>query len=142
MVPKTIAVVVLAACLGFAPAPVYRERPPSGLLREMTGRWETDCDVLVVTKDKWVFHRPNGLVSLEWRMKFDPDQTPATFDIQLISTAGERAAWVLGIVKVEGDTLTYAYCHVPDAGRPKSFDAAVGLPGGLLLTSHTYKRVR
>ncbi len=142
MLPRTIAAALLAACLGFAPAPVYRERPPTGLLREMIGRWGGDGDVLVITKDRWVFHRRKGLVDLEWRMKLDPDQTPATFDIQLVSDAGERAEWVRGIVKVEGDTLTYAFCHISDADRPKSFDPSVGLPGGLLLTRHIYERAR
>jgi uncharacterized protein (TIGR03067 family) len=147
------AVAILAASLGFAPGPVYRERPDE-LLGKMLGKWEAQkayahnnvTPILVVGKDTWAFScgEVAGVESPTfppWRSVLDSRSRPATIDLR---TADGSGIWLRGIVKVEGDTLIFFYCVASknDPTRPTSFDPGTRPANGKPLQILIHERVK
>jgi uncharacterized protein (TIGR03067 family) len=66
---------------------------------------------------------------VKYEMILDPKQTPATLDLRHHNNAngpggnGAQGAAMQGIVKVEGNTLTFCYSYGGNAERPRNFEA-------------------
>ena len=93
----------------------------------MLGEWESERGEapasLIVEEGTWTFRynldgpREPG----PWRrcrMTTDPTMTPAPLDIELLARPGEEPLVCRGIVKVDGDVMTYFYT-VDGENRPR-----------------------
>ena len=117
-------VVLVAASLGFAPAPVYREnsRDPESVLKRLQGEWAMpryeqngrtmismgEAYTVKIEKDVWTFYRShNGgplVKSSSYTLKLDPKANPA--EIDFVSSPTYR---LLGVYELKGDTLRIAF---------------------------------
>ena len=159
-----LALVGLASFGSAAPAPVYRE-PPKPKIPDvyalMQGTWEMDLNFnnlvrvgkairrsnnkqVRIQGTSWEYSINNNGVqidSAQYQIVLDPKASPATLDLMGLAPDGGMK----GIVKVEGDTLTF--CHVYDsqqnAERPKQFFAGTKvMPNGTQMMTMTLKRVK
>jgi uncharacterized protein (TIGR03067 family) len=117
---------LLIAALGFAPAPVFRERPddPVAVLKRLQGTWTVpryelggrtayskgEAYTIEIEKDRWTFFRSvNGspLVKLSSHtLKLDPKATPA--EIDLIATHDPMFIFS-GVYELKGDTPKFVF---------------------------------
>jgi uncharacterized protein (TIGR03067 family) len=129
----------------FAPAPVYREPPKPkapDVYALMQGTWEVhqnvDNNVIRLKGIKRIQQRiriegnvweymasDNGVVatlSAKNRIVLDPKASPATLDLVQLGFRAEYTT-MKGIVRVEGDMLTFCYVYAQErnAERPKQF---------------------
>jgi uncharacterized protein (TIGR03067 family) len=118
-------------CLGFAPAPVYRE-PPKATRGEFRGTWRqvsiefegTDQTAAnephrlhwVVEADKITIFSKGKQNRGSWSYRLDASGTPATLD--LTPSGGQTMP---AILRVEGGRLTVLLQNFPKNGRPKDF---------------------
>lgn len=138
-----------AVASAFTPAPVYREPPKSkvpDVAAAMQGLWEIDQNVMQgrmlgrrgglvmrqtvrirIQDHTWGYiYSNNGMdrEGVKYDMGLDSRQQPATLDLKYQANVqiAERVI-MKGIVKVEGDTLTFCYVHTGNPGveRPKQF---------------------
>jgi uncharacterized protein (TIGR03067 family) len=170
----SLTVGLLMATIGsaFAPAPVYRE-PPKPKVPEiyalMQGTWEIERNVnlnrrgvairrvfrqIRIKGDTWgTILNDNGteIESTKYQIVFDPKANPATLDLKHTVRNGFNGIAVIdrimmkGIIKVEGDTLTFCYVNgrTPNAERPTQFsDGNRIVPNGAPARTMTLKRVK
>ena len=104
----------------------------------------------------WAYIYDNGGVETEstkYEIVLDPKASPATLDLEqshevMLKLGGGRTVKQIamrGIVKVEGDTLTfcYVYGYQQNAERPKEFIAGNQvMPNGTTVVTMTLKRVK
>lgn len=140
-----------AAVCSAAPAPVYREPPKPKvppLEAAMQGTWELDQTALLnrrpgrpvaVVRRRTLIRIENNTWSYvydfngteregqKYSMRLDAKQSPAALDILPNQAVDGTVAHIVmkGIVKVEGDTLTFSYVH-NNGQRPIQFGAAQG----------------
>ena len=122
-----------ASAVAFVPAPVYKAPPPKRLLQQLLGRWEDTVPnvkpILVIDKDTWVYSPRDGTGERERLfMSLDATKDPATIDLKPHpddSPKGRPSEALRGIVKVEGDTLTFCFARSweKNAVRPVDFEA-------------------
>ena len=128
---STLAALLLCATLGFAPAPVYKA--PAGkkdLLSRMLGKWQ-DGDpkaqsIVVIGKGTLTTSYPGWKFSYAIRVEDgrDPPALDMTYDLD-----GKR--WqILGIVRLEDDTLALSPGVEGATDRPTSFDPDAPLADG------------
>ena len=131
----TIAVAILVASLGFAPAPVFRERPdPKGLLKRLQGTWELKTPsgrvstLARIKDDTWTYiFVTNGVESegSPTEIILDARGNPVKLDLRLRHPGPGDNPIVLGsILEIEGEVLSV--CHSPsiEAKRPTTFAGA------------------
>ena len=123
----TLLLLLPIAALGFAPAPVFREKPndPESVLKCLQGDWAMpryeqngrtrisngEAYMVKIEKDLWTFyHSHNGgplTKSMSYTLKLDPKATPAEIDfLDYLSTPTYR---LLGVYELKGDTLRIAF---------------------------------
>ena len=111
---------------GFAPAPVFRERPddPETVLRRLQGTWKVpryelagrtayskgEAYTIKIEKDLWTFFRSvdGGALSKSssHTMKLDPKSTPAEIDLIAVH---DPTFIFFGVYELKGDTLRFAF---------------------------------
>jgi len=106
--------------LAFAPAPLPKpKRQARQAGPSMEGLWRRPHNggTVRITAATWTNNPEMGRAP-DFDVTTDPRASPATFDMSL-----HRAPnlYLLGIYKVEGDTLTIHYRHA-NRGRPAAFD--------------------
>ena len=129
---KTLLSLLSLAMLGFAPAPVFREKPndPDAVLRRLQGGWrgvsysQGGKDIMggaafrmQVEKDTWRFF--NGTPSREsnsYTISLDTKANPMRIDWR------NGGTHLKGIFVLSGDKLHYSY-RQPDKGYPTSLTA-------------------
>jgi uncharacterized protein (TIGR03067 family) len=137
----------LAVTVG-APALKDKEKAPS-----LVGEWEVESITTngnpsattaglryTFTADgKWVIHRNGKETSPTISRGFtaDPKPNPPTVDL-VSNTNAANGSRLLGIFKVEGDTLTICGTRTKGADRPTKFEA----PEGSGLTLYVMKRAK
>ena len=119
-------VLLVGSVLGFAPAPVFRERPDDSkaVLRRLQGTWTVsryeqggrtvygkgEAYTIVIEKDHLTYFRAlNGSSLVKWNsltLKLDPNPTPA--EIDLISSHDPNII-LSGVYDLKGDTLRMVY---------------------------------
>jgi uncharacterized protein (TIGR03067 family) len=111
---------LVVACLAFAPAPVYREKPkqPRGGPSGIQGRWKVisrsiggeatphDTSLLEVADGRWVYSNAAGTWRSSWTYSLDAKATPWGFRAQSEKLAVAKQG---GVCVVEGDKLTMCY---------------------------------
>ena len=129
-------VVWMAALTVVAPALKDKPKPAA----DVAGEWQLESStvngrkgvlsgnlVYTFTKDgKWLIER-NGKPTpgpVNRGFKTDPKANPPTVD--LMSNTAANGTLLLGIYKVEGDTLTICGRRGNDVERPTNFDASEG----------------
>jgi uncharacterized protein (TIGR03067 family) len=145
------------------------------LIAALQGTWEVEQNVNIMGKGRgglvvnrfqqririqntnWGYvNNFNGVETegVKYQMVLDPKAAPATLDLEqdqnvvfggLGGVAMVRQAVMKGIVKVEGDTLTFCYCygHQANAERPKQFLAGNEImPNGTTVMTMKLKRVK
>ncbi len=163
-----LAVAMAATSSAFAPAPVYREPPKSKvpeIVAAIQGTWEYRSNNNINVKNgrmqtirvriqgnTWQYiYIMNGVEreGAKFEIVLDAKQNPPTLDLKNAVPANRPAGIpgrrmgvnaLMGIVKVEGVTLTYRYVsgYNENATRPRHFDQTE--PGGSASTM-TLKRV-
>jgi len=111
---RCVLLLFVLALLGFAPAPLPRQRrePPNPLF----GTWMRGQERMVLTEGLMSIH-VRGEV-LHYGMKIDPTARPMTFDLRGIDPASVKGRSYEGIYRVEGDRLTMCY----SSKRPANFE--------------------
>jgi uncharacterized protein (TIGR03067 family) len=147
-----LGVLMATVSAAFAPAPVYREpAKPKGpdVYALMQGTWEIDpkANIAPLVRPGMAMRRMPQQIRIQgttWeymasdnslfktssaknRIVLDPKASPPTLDLIQLGFMVEYPT-MKGIVKVEGDTLTFCYVSAQekDAERPKRF--VVGNP--------------
>ena len=125
---KALLILLPLAALGFAPAPVYRERPNDreAILRRLQGGWrgvafkQDGRDLFAGTpfrvsleKDRWKFSTGNGAAS-HYTIALDTKAKPMRIDWREVDTH------LVGLFEVSGDGFRYSFR-----------DAAKGYPQSL-----------
>ena len=126
---KTLLLLLPIAALGFAPAPVYRERPndPDAILRRLQGGWRGVS-----------YHqgKRNNMLSSPFRVHLDKDRwrfftgTPPTqtniYTITLDTKANpmridwrDKGTHLVGLFELSGDRLRYSFRSAGN-GYPQS----------------------
>ena len=147
----------------FAPAPIPKPKVPQ-IYTAMQGLWEFEQNVdenarrarlrtplpLRIDGTSWAYIFNNNGVEIEnskYQIVLDPKASPATLDLELDQNVGsglKKGTVVMkGIVKVEGDTLTFCFVNgqQKDAERPQQFYAGNRVrPNGVQMM--TLKRVK
>ncbi len=131
---STAAITILAACLGFAPAPVFKARPDSkGLLKQMQGTWELSVTVgpgvrrstLVRIRDNsWTYvFVTNGVESegTPTEITLGKDRTLTTLDLSLKNPDPGVPFVLRGILEIEDKLLSVCYSPAKNAKRPTVF---------------------
>ena len=130
-----VAITLFAASLGFAPAPVYRERPaPKDVLRRMQGTWQLNTSAgpggrrsiwVRIKDDTWTYVFVTNGVESEGspsRVILGLERGLTTLDLELRHPVPGVTPLVLrGLVKVEGDRLAVCYSPTTNASRPSAF---------------------
>jgi uncharacterized protein (TIGR03067 family) len=132
--PTMAVVAILTASLGFAPAPVFRERPdPKGLIRQMQGTWELNTSVgpggrrstLVRIKDNtWTYVFVTNEVESEGtptEITLGSERDLTTLDLRMRNPDPGVPFVLRGIVKIEGKVLSACYSPAKNAKRPRAF---------------------
>jgi uncharacterized protein (TIGR03067 family) len=135
------------ALVAGAPALKEKDKAPS-----LVGVWEVESITTngkqnaattglryTFTEDgKWLIHRNGKETSpgISRGVTVDPKPNPPTVDL-VSNTKVANGSRLLGIYKVEGDTLTICGTRVIGVERPKKFDA----PAGSSITMYVLKRV-
>jgi uncharacterized protein (TIGR03067 family) len=126
---------LIVLCLGFAPAPVYREKPttPTGL-KALQGKWqlvycrsggepqEFAVDTTITVNDRRM-ESVEGKSGMGFAITLDGGVRPAGIDRKIVTGGGEALDGFTfrGIYKIEGDTLTL--CSSTAGKRPEDFIA-------------------
>jgi uncharacterized protein (TIGR03067 family) len=103
--------------LAFAPAP-FAKAPRGKKPSAMEGSWTQVGDAggrLLVSRGKFMLYQNGTLRAYD--LRFDEKRTPATFDL-----LHDEEARLVGIYKVEGDTLTVYYGEAQWGRRPAYFE--------------------
>jgi uncharacterized protein (TIGR03067 family) len=125
---------LIVLSLGFAPAPVYREKrdPAKDDLKALQGEWECvgysingEEPSVGVGKSKVVHLEDrlsclsNGAVTARYVVVLNPSKEPKWIDLKDVDVPGRA---VLGIYRLDGNTLTCAFRNqVNTKERPKEF---------------------
>jgi len=133
--PALLLPLLALAALAFAPAPLpkpQRQARPAGPSMEGLWRRQQGGGTVRITRTTWT-NSPERGGPPDFDVTTDPRASPATFDMSL-----HRAPnlYLLGIYKVEGDTLTICY-NAAAEGRAASFDGPGKGKG-----TEVFKRVR
>lgn len=88
-----------------------------------------------ITADRWVLLNPGGAAN-ESELKLDPSAKPPTLTTSPIGGRPGGGGHLIGIYRLEGDTLTI--CYVFQGERPTKFES----PAGTDIRLMTLKRVR
>jgi uncharacterized protein (TIGR03067 family) len=131
--PRAVPLLVVLS-VGFAPAPVYRERPDSIKvdLEALQGEWQSvNCsleggeptvgggDDTAVYRGDRMSRLHKGVVNARWVIALDPSKEPRRMDLKGVEVPDQT---VLCIYRIDGDTLTFAFRNQVDATeRPKDF---------------------
>lgn len=130
-------VFVSLVLVGFAPAPLpRRERRDTDSrpdLQRLQGTWDVlerqrggvrqppEKAEVRVTGTRWTFAYASGAGST-WEIHLDPTKTPRRITLALNHTHS-----LLGIYRLDGDTLIVCYCQPNDhTDRPRRFDEGGG----------------
>jgi uncharacterized protein (TIGR03067 family) len=89
----------------------------------------------VISPGKWAIHNAKGAPNT-WEMELDPMARPATITTYKIEGKNQRTVSLIGIYKIEGETLTI--CYVFKGDRPATFESPAGTDVRLM----TLKRIR
>jgi uncharacterized protein (TIGR03067 family) len=132
--PTSLAVsLLLVASLGFAPAPVYKERRDSSDddPKNLQGRWllvsrtrdgktpSHSAHVVEIRGNRWTLYNKTGTWSSVFDFTLAVKTSPRQIDMQHDKHKG-RSGTIHGIYKVKGDRLDFAFTM--DAGpRPTDF---------------------
>ena len=166
----TLAAAMAATSSAFAPAPVYRE-PPKPKIPEIVsaiqGTWDYNVNARMagrggmvrtirvrIQDDTWQYiYITNGVEreGVKYHIVLDPKQNPPSFDLEqsVVNQPGlalgrnVRVA-MKGIVKVEGDTLTFCYVsgYNQNTTRPRHFDNNQLMLDGTRANTMTLQRVK
>ncbi len=137
---------LVGATLGFAPAPVFRERPddPDAVFRRLQGTWAVSRNeeggqtripmgqafTIKFEKDQWTFLRSeNGgplIKSDRHTLKLDPKATPAEIDFIFSATKEVRFC---GVYELKGDTLRIAFRSTANGTKGRAKDLSNPAPG-------------
>ena len=128
----SLALVLLGiASLGFAPAPVYRERRGSAEdeLKNLQGRWllvsrtrggkrvtNHVAYAVQISGDRWVLSSKDGTFRSSRTFSLDVKQSPKHIDMRSDGVPSTRCC----IFQLEGDTLKHAYPAEKER-RPRDF---------------------
>jgi uncharacterized protein (TIGR03067 family) len=117
---RRVAPRLIVLCLGFAPAPVYREKPkqPRGGPLGIQGRWKVisrsingaparhNTSLLEVAEGRWVYSNAAGTWRSPWTYSLDAKGTPWGFRAKSETLAIAKLG---GVCVIKGDTLTMCY---------------------------------
>ena len=124
-------VAVAFAATGFAPVPIPKEkRVPEDLQSQMVGKWIPPAgaagSLITISKDGWKW-TTNEVVTFEATATLGKEGKPRPLDLK-----DGKGMILQGIVKVEGDTLTFAYERIGNEkpSRLKDFPKAMSPCGG------------
>ncbi len=141
--------VLIFAIVGLA-IPVRPDRhahpvPPPAPTTQIQGRWQlvqyqlngksmpqTTIDNLSITIEGSELHiesKSAKKITATYAFQFDPSKTPAAFDFT--SKTAPSAVKFSGILKVEGDLMTFTFTRGDGAERPKQFDVPADFRGYL-----------
>jgi uncharacterized protein (TIGR03067 family) len=138
----------LAVGLG---APALKDPPKKAAT--VAGEWEvvsmttggraagvgTDLRYTFTDDGRWLIHRDGQEVGPQLRRGFvvDPKPDPPTVDL-ISNSAAANGPRLIGIFKIEGDTLTICGTRQKGAERPTKFDS----PDGSQIAVYVLKRVK
>ena len=145
---RRLALLLAAAALGFAPAPIYKEnaRDPASVLKRLQGSWAMpryesggrnminpgEAYTVIIEKDQWTFWRSrNGgplMKSSTYTLKLDPKTNPAEIDFFQSKTYS-----LLGSYDMSGDTVKIVFRVTNDDKRDRARDLATPGPGDYYL---------
>lgn len=116
---QALLLVVAAASLGFAPAPL--PRPPRPPVESLMGDWHNPARpsvVVNITPTEFAYVH-SGARDNVYKLTLDVRSVPYKYDIR------KPGSNIVGIWKIEGDKLTLQYhkerAAASDGGRPSSF---------------------
>jgi uncharacterized protein (TIGR03067 family) len=135
MAARLMAVAVAVLAVAFAPAPLPRRGQPSlsDELKRLQGTWVRESHHLeglplsagpeytVEIEGDRLRCVHSGKMTAEWRLLLDPKDR-GIFDLQ-----SKDGSIVLGIYRLEGDTLTHCYRNSGAETRPVDFTPRAGV---------------
>ena len=136
--------------LGFAPAPVFRERPddPEAVLKRLQGTWmvsryeqggqtifaKGEAFEIKIEKDRWTFFLSrDGLpvtTSSSFALKLDTRGSPAEIDIM---SDANKMYMLNGVYHLKGDTLTIVYRVNANGNKDRARHLTKLAPGDCLM---------
>jgi uncharacterized protein (TIGR03067 family) len=121
---RGLVLIAATASLGFAPAPLPKAPKVADAVKALYGDWHNPSQpTVVVSINETEFAYVNsGLRNNVYKLTLDATKKPMWYDIR------KPGANFVGLIKVEGDTLTVLYnsedTGIPGGRRPANFDSA------------------